>query len=93
MTQKAVFIEEEESRFQKKFQEEYDITSDNCYNQWIKKHQSSNDGREFVDQDLDLSPQLTHNVTFSENAISKTCSCYVHNHTFFYGCFLSCILV
>ena len=92
MTQKAVFIEEEESRFQKRFQD-YDITSDDHYNQWIKKHQSSNDGSAFVDQELDLSPELTHNVTFADNAISKTCNCYVHNHTFFNGCLLICILV
>ena len=33
ITQEAVFTEEEESRFQKRFQEGYDITSDDRYNQ------------------------------------------------------------
>ena len=33
ITQAAVFTEEEESRFHKKFQEGYDITFDDHYNQ------------------------------------------------------------
>ena len=33
-----------------------------------KKHQSTNDGSGFVDQELDLSSQLSHNDTVANDA-------------------------
>ena len=53
------FTQEEELRFQRRFEEGYDIDSDNRYNSWKEMHQSSND----VNPEANLGSPLSHDIT------------------------------
>ena len=46
-----------------------------------KKHQSTNDGSGFIDQELDLSSQLSHNDTVANDATTRMFYQYPHYPT------------